>query len=560
VPAWLHLHYLQLQTTDPREKMKLHQSAHPPARALTIFALGFVLGASTCLTSSAWADTNNDRIREMSLKELRVALDNGRVTSEGLVRAYLENIQHDNHAGLRINAVITLNEAALQQAKQWDAQRASVPSRKYPALAGIPFLAKDNIDTQGIPTTGGSLALRTSVPTRNAFIVQKLVDQGAILIGKTNLSELAASYGWLGYSSVGGQTLNPANPLRSASGSSSGSGAAVAARFSPFALGTDTTGSIRSPASVTGMVGMRSSMGLVSRAGIIPMSLTADVAGAITRTVEDQAVVLEAIAGADSNDAATKYARPPTLPFADRLANSSFYGKTIAVIDNFDNSNPEVDAIKMESALRMQAAGATIVRMSLPKDYANLLALVLSPIGLAEFKPQFEAYLSTLPDGQPKDMSEFMRVLSKETSEGTRIINPGRYKGLVLNQETKTTDAPAYIAILTNFIPKYRSELADIMRRNGLDAIFFPTDSCPAAPIPGKVDPTFLCKGYSYGASKISSATGFPEITVNAGTAAGNAPIGMSFLGAAGDDIGVLQLGSAFEKLVRQKPGVRPSP
>ena len=136
-------------------------------------------------------------------------------------------------------------------------------------------------------------------------MVQKLLDEGAILIGKANLSELAASYGWLNYSSVGGQTINPYNPLRDASGSSCGSAAAVAADFAPFALGTDTSGSIRGPASVTGNVGLRPTLGLTSRSGVIPLSLTADDAGAITRTVRDQAIVLDAIRGSDPNDKAT---------------------------------------------------------------------------------------------------------------------------------------------------------------------------------------------------------------------------------------------------------------
>lgn len=167
---------------------------------------------------------------------------------------------------------MTINEQAIEQARKWDAQRAKKPNAKYAPLAGIPFVVKDNFDTAGMVTSGGSYVLRSSVPSQDAFTVKKLLDEQAILLGKANLSELAASFGWFGYSSFGGQTLNPRNTKRDASGSSSGSAAAVAAGFAPFALGSDTSGSIRAPASVTGTVGFRPSQGLISRAGVIPLS------------------------------------------------------------------------------------------------------------------------------------------------------------------------------------------------------------------------------------------------------------------------------------------------
>ncbi len=510
----------------------------------------FLIWAMTTVPTWAGAGVAPNKIINMGLAELRTALDSGALTSAELVTAYLRRIEAKDTGTSGIHAVLSVNDKAMEQARAWDAWRAQQgKSQRNAPLAGIPFLAKDNFDTAQMPTTGGSIALRASKPTSNAFVIQKLLNQGAILLGKTNMSELAASYGWYGYSSVGGQTLNPFNPLRTADGSSSGSAAAVAANFAPFALGTDTTGSIRSPASVTGTVGMRTTLGLVSRSGIIPMSLTADVAGAITRTVEDQAIVIDAIEGEDKKDAATWDVKRPSVSLTTGLANSRFAGTTIAVVDNFDGANTEVDGIKRNSIEAMEKAGARIVHIRLPAIYETLQPAILGPIGVAEFRPQFEAYLATLPDGQPKDLRDFMHTLDTLTDKGTHTINPGRYKGLIENLETRNIDSPDYIRMLTIVIPSLKRELTQIMEQGGYDAMFFPTISCTAPVVPNKVDSTFSCKSYAYAAAKISAVTGFPEITVNGGVSASHIPIGMSFLGKAGEDGKILQLGSAFESI-----------
>ncbi|ALM83331.1 glutamyl-tRNA amidotransferase [Bordetella sp. N] len=503
-----------------------------------------------CFHMPAWASAmSQDKIVAMSLPELRVALDSGALSAEALVGAYLARIDAGDRLERGPHAVIQVNSHAMEQAKAWDAQRAQPGAGNSGApLAGIPFLAKDNYDAAGMPTTGGSLALRTSTPATNAFVIQRLLDQGAILLGKTNLSELAASYGWYGYSSVGGQTLNPYNPLRTADGSSSGSAAAVAEQFAPFALGTDTTGSIRAPASVTAMVGMRTTMGLVSRSGIIPMSLTSDVAGAITRSVEDQAIVLDAIQGEDKQDGSTVGAASTPASLATGLAGASLAGKSIAVVDNFDGGSPDVDDVKRQAVASMEKAGARITHVRLSGDFATLQADLLGPIGLAEFRPQFDAYLATLPADQPHDLPAFLRVLDGLTGKGSKVINPGRYKGLVENLETRTTDSPAYIKMLSVVIPDLKRRLLAVMDQGGYDALVFPTIACTAPVVPGKADATFVCKSYAYAAGKISSATGFPEVTVNGGWAPGNMPVGISFLGRPGDDARLLALAAAFER------------
>lgn len=522
--------------------------AQRPARAALLLAL------AAALPTWAAAAMPAERIIQLGLPELRAALDAGTLTSAELVAAYLQRIESVDRAPGGPRAVLAVSTAALEQARAWDAaqrtRQGSGAPRNAP-LAGIPFLAKDNFDAVGMPNTGGSLALAQSMPATNAFVVQRLLDQGAILLGKTNLSELAASYGWYGYSAVGGQTLNPFNPLRTADGSSSGSAVAVAARLAPFALGTDTTGSIRAPASVTGTVGMRATIGLVSRAGIIPMSLTADAAGAITRSVQDQAIVLDAIQAEDKGDASTQGMARPQQPLATGLASATLAGRRIAVVENFDGGNPEVDTIQRNAVAAMEKAGAQVVRLRLPKVYETLQPAVLGPIGLAEFRPQFEAYLAGLPAGQPRDLREFMARLEGLTDKGTRTINPGRYKGLQENLDTRTTDSPEYIRLLSEVLPALRRELAELMESGRYDALVYPTLACTAPVVPGKADPSFVCKAYAYAAGKISPTTGFPEITVNAGMAAGNLPVGVSFLGRPGDDARVLQIAAAFERVQR---------
>jgi amidase len=276
----------------------------------------------------AWGDPFDPSNK--SIEQLRVAMDSGSVSSEQLVHYYLDRIERFDKAGPRINALISINPKALEQARQLDTNAGRAPHHSL--LYGIPFIAKDNYDTAGIPTSGGSTVLKDSVPSADAFVVQKLREQGAILIGKSNMSELAASYGRLGYSSAGGLTVNPYNTNRDVSGSSSGSAAAVAADFATFALGTDTGGSVRGPASAAGLVGLRPTLGLTSRSGVIPLSLTFDTTGVLTRSVRDLAIVLDAIAGPDSQDVATLQQPAAHSSYVAALGVHSLTGTRLGVI------------------------------------------------------------------------------------------------------------------------------------------------------------------------------------------------------------------------------------
>lgn len=505
----------------------------------------FAVGSLMMLAASAQAA---DRIDSMTLADMRLALDRGDISSEQLVRHYLDNIQANNRQGQNINALVTINEAALEQARNWDAERASNPEARHATLAGIPFVAKDNFDTQGMVTSGGSYVLRFSVPSQNAYVVKKLIDAKAILLGKTNMSELAASYGWFGYSSFGGQTLNPRNLKRDASGSSSGSAAAVAAGFAPFALGSDTSGSIRAPASVTGTVGLRPSLGLISRSGIIPLSLTFDTGGVITNNVTDQAIVLDAIKGQDQSDPATFGLASDSLHFARSLDSSALKGKTIGIVSNFKGANPEVDQILQNARETLAKRDAHVVNVELPKQFETLWGDVLGPVGEGEFKPQFERYLATLAADQPRTLEQFLELARKNQAEnGAHGMNPARLAGLETIAKSATTDSPAYISILTTKIPQLRAQLTQVMAKNKVDSLFFATIDCPASVVHGVSDDSYVCNSVdTYASSYIASATGFPEITVPAGVIKGNLPVGVSFLGRYAEDAKLVSFGYAF--------------
>lgn len=505
----------------------------------------FVACSLLVLAASAHADNGIDR---MTLADMRQALDKGDISSEQLVRHYLDNIRANNHQGQNINALVTVNEQAIEQARQWDARRQKTPNARFAPLAGIPFVVKDNFDTAGLVTSGGSYVLRSSVPSQDAFTVKKLIDGQAILLGKANLSELAASFGWFGYSSFGGQTLNPKNTRRDASGSSSGSAASVAAAFAPFALGSDTSGSIRAPASVTGTVGFRPSLGLISRSGIIPLSLAFDTGGVITSSVLDQAIVLDAIKGPDNHDAATLDLASDTIKFEQALKGASLKGKTIGVISNFKGANPEVDQVFQSAQETLGKRGARVVAIELPKAFETLWSDVLGPVGESEFKPQFERYLGTLDASQPRTLAQFLeRARSNQAENGSHGMNPARLAGLEALAKIDSSDSPQYISILSRKIPQLRAQLTDIMRRNKVDSLFFATINCPASVVHGVTDDSYVCHaGDTYASSYIASATGFPEITVPAGTIKGNLPVGVSFLGGYGEDAKVVGLGYAF--------------
>jgi amidase len=498
------------------------------------------------VSAAVWG-TEASNPANASIEQLRAALDSGRLTYEQLMRYYLRRIARFDKTGPRINAVISIDPNALQQAKRLDAVTKGKPHSSM--LYGIPFIVKDNYNTAGIPTSGGSVALKNSIPSTNAFVVQKLLDQGAILIGKGNMSELAASYGRLGYSSAGGLTVNPYNTARDVSGSSSGSAAGVAADFAAFALGTDTGGSVRGPASVAGLVGLRPTLGLTSRSGVIPLSLTFDTTGVLSRSVKDLAIILEAIAGQDPQDAATLQQSAHHPSYVDALDAHSLQGARFGVVINFRGANAEVDGVEQSALHELKSQGAVLVPISLPEEFETLWQSVLGPVGEAEFKPQFERYLKAFPSAHPKTLAELIDISSSSAVVNSATpVNPKRLDALREAQATQLTDSPLYIRILTQVIPSLRQQLQTLMAANQLQALVFSTMSCPASPRFDRADPAYSCKtDDTYRAGYVASAAGFPEVTVPAGRISANVPVGFSFMGLPYSETKLLSFASAFE-------------
>jgi amidase len=504
-----------------------------PAK-LALFVLAF--SAATAAGRGAGPAFN---LRDADIAQLREALDGHRITYEQLVRYHLQRIGRLDETGPGIHALITLNPQALTQARQLDRNK---PDPHHGRLLGIPFIAKDNFNTADMPTTGGSAALRGVQSMGNAFVIQRLLDQGAILIAKANMSELASSYGRLGFSTVGGLTLNPYNLARNASGSSSGSAAAIAAGYATFALGTDTSGSVRGPANVTGLVGLRPTLGLTSRSGIIPLSLTFDTPGILARSVMDVADVLDVITAVDTGDAATTLQPQRSGSYADAIRPAALRGARLGVVTNFRGGNDEVDAAERKALAMLESQGADLVAVRLPDNFEHLWPLIMRPVGEAEFKPQVERYLRTLPSTAPKTLAELIQRTASSAA------NPALVEALRTTNDTDLTDSPTYIKVLTQVIPSLRSQLQQLMQSKHLDALVFATMSCPASPRYDQPDPSYVCRHEDpYRASYVAATTGFPEVTVPVARLTGRLPMGLSILGEPFTETQLLGLADALQ-------------
>ncbi|MET0292421.1 MAG: amidase family protein, partial [Steroidobacteraceae bacterium] len=321
-------------------------------------------------------------IQTATIPELEKAMADGALTSEALTKAYLARIAAFDKQGPTINTVIQLNEKALDDAKTLDEERKAGKLRG--PLHGIPVVLKDNIDTFDMPTTAGSTLLKGSVPPDDAFITKRLREAGAIILAKLNLSEFAAGGGSTGgsrdvevikagavpngYSSMGGQTRNPHDLDRGPSGSSGGTGAAIAAAFAQFGLGTDTHSSVRGPSSVNGIVGLKPTNGLMSRDGIIPLALSLDTAGPMARSVTDIAIALNVMAGVDAADAMTQRAEGKVeKDYVTFLNKGALKGKRVGVSRDFNGQNAGADAVYEKAVVALRALGATVVDVSYPE-------------------------------------------------------------------------------------------------------------------------------------------------------------------------------------------------
>ncbi len=497
-----------------------------------------------CVVSTAVAQAPH----EASIDELQAEMAAGRLTSRKLVEHFLARIEALDRNGPKLNSVVEINPDALAIAATLDAERKQ--RRVRGPLHGIPILLKDNIDTaDAMSTTAGSLALLGSKPREDAFVVQRLRAAGAVILGKTNLSEWAnfrstrSSSGW---SARGGQTRNAHAAGRNPCGSSSGSGVAIAAGLAVAAVGTETDGSIVCPSAVNGIVGIKPSIGLVSRSGIIPIAISQDTAGAMARTVSDAALLLAAMMGTDARDPAMQGA---ALAFAVPAAKSAtLRGVRIGIARNLVGNHADVTALFEQAIASLKAAGAEIIDPATLDTPADLRTDELTVL-LYEFKDGINEYLATRR-GVPRTLAELIEFNERERAREM----PHFGQELFLRAQNETSDEAAYRAA------RDRARLAAGV--NGIDAALAKHRvEVLVAPTLGPAWLTDHINGdqsVGAGTSRAAAVAGYPHVTVPMGFVRG-LPIGLSFIGGAGADAKVVALAFAFEQATNsRKPPTLP--
>lgn len=488
-------------------------------------------------------------LEEITIEELQQGYLSGEFSVLEVVQAYLgriEAIDLDPN-GPELNSVITINSEAIDIAASMDTQLLQSAEGVLPLLFGIPVLLKDNIDTkEGMPNTAGARAMAESRPYRDAFIVQQLREAGAIILGKTNLSEWAnfhSSFSSSGWSGLGGQTKNPYDQSRSPCGSSAGSGVAASANLAMFTIGTETNGSITCPANANGLVGIKPTVGLLSRSGIIPISYTQDTPGPMTRTVRDAAIALSAMIGIDSTDkktlASEAYLKTDYLAY---LNQNLLQGARIGVYNGPRGRHFRVDTLFNSRLRDLEQAGATLIELdqiSQENPGGNSYQIMLY-----EFKDGLNKYFRSLGENAlVNDLDDLILQTLGDPVE-MRYFDHDR---LLRAQAKGPITEPAYEQALSELNRKTQTEGIDrVMNMHDLDVIISITGG-PA----WKID---LINGDNFGLSSSSPAarSGYPNITVPMGQIE-NLPVGMSFFGRAWDEAKLIGYAYAFEQMTQAR-------
>ncbi len=484
-------------------------------------------------------------LHEATITGLQEQMKNGNYTARALCELYLRRIEAIDKAGPRLNSVIELNPDALTIADQLDQERKNGKLRG--PLHGIPVLIKDNIDTADqMRTSAGSLALAGHKATQDAFIVRRLREAGAVVLGKTNLSEWAnfrSTRSTSGWSSRGGQTKNPYILDRTPSGSSAGSGAAVSANLCAVAVGTETDGSVVSPASCCGLVGIKPTVGLLSRSGIIPISATQDTAGPMARTVQDAALLLSALAGPDAADAATQGSAGKVQPdYTVFLKPDGLRGKRLGVEKNhLTGSSDAVPLLKAAIEL-LKAQGAAIVEVEVEK-LTDPLGEAEYDVLLYEFKDGVNKYLATAN----ADVKTLADVIAFNTANKPKAMPHFQQEILEASQKLENLSSSKYRAALRKSHEGARAALDGVLRANRLDGIVAITNS-PARCI----DLINGDAGGGPGFSSPAAMAGYPHITVPMGQVYG-LPAGLSFVGGAWQEGPLLGMAYAYEQASKKR-------
>jgi amidase len=476
-------------------------------------------------------------LQEATISSINEAFNNGVINAKQLVQMYLNRIATYEDGGPKLNSITTVNPQALDIAEALDIERQLQGPRS--PLHGIPILLKDNIDTFDLPTSNGSVILQNAIPPDDAFITKALRDAGAIILGKAAMGEFAGG----SYNTIDGQTINAYSFLRNTGGSSSGSGAAVAGNLTVLAIGTDTSTSVRGPASFNGVVGLRPTTGLISRDGIAPKNLTFDTAGPIARTVTDMAHLLNVIAGVDPADPLTLNSQGK-IPddYTDFLVRGSLQGARIGVVRDFFGGNPEIDALAEAAINKLEELGAEIIDpVRFPADYLNFYVrnggTNIRRIADYRFKEDWEAYLATFTDPSiPKTVAEFISIYETVVNSSALPVENSVLDLLKRSLTTSTSD-PAYINLIDNLLPEATRIQLALFDSFDLDAMVFPYQSNFASPIRNPAysvsDPTFQPSPSIPSPATIAgyASDGFPGIVVPMGFGSAGLPTAISFFG-----------------------------
>jgi amidase len=487
---------------------------------------------------------NYTYLEEITIRQLQEAYENETFSVEQIVSDYLARIEAIDKQGSAINSIIFINPKAMDLAKELDKERKEGKIRG--PLHGIPVILKDNINTADMPTTAGAIVLRNSYPANDSYLTKKLKEAGAIIIAKANLSEWANFRGDMsssGWSGVGGQTKNPYVLDRNPCGSSSGSGAAIAASLAAFAIGTETNGSIVCPSNNNGLVGLKPTVGLLSRSGIIPISFTQDTPGPMARSVEDVAISLGSMVGIDSADNKTLASLGKSHnDYTIFLKKDGLRGKRIGLLKNSMGFHAKVDTLMKQVVVDLKKQGAEVVELdfSLERSVNGSSFQVL----LYEFKDGLEKYFSSLGDKAPvRTMQELIDFNRKDSIElvhfDQHLLEMAAVKGNLQSKEYLDALAAMLQATRENGIDK-------LLKENSLDALMAPTGS-PA----WKTD---LTNGDHYigGSSSLAAISGYPTITVPMGFI-DELPVGISFFSTAWTEPLLLEIAYAYEQSTKHR-------
>ncbi|MEM7706900.1 MAG: amidase [Pseudomonadota bacterium] len=485
----------------------------------------------------------NERVLATSATELARDIKAGRITAEAAVRTALTRIDQLDRSGPQLQSIITTNGQSIAVARAID-EAIQMNRGQGGLLQGVPVLVKDNIETREMPTTAGSLALIDNNTGRDATIVARLRSAGAVILGKTNLSEWAnyrSQNGVAGWSGVGGLTRNPFDLNRSAGGSSSGSAVAVAAGFAPVALGTETSGSIVSPAASMGLVGFKPTVGLVPRSHIVPLSPRQDGPGVIAHTVEDAALLTTVMAGTDAQDPATAEAdaRREDYVAATRQGIASM---RIGVFRWAEGDNPAVSEAFNAALEVLKSLGVELVEIP---EFSPKPVLWQSGdrVLQAEFKAGLEAYLaSAAPAVQTRTLAALIKFNEEHADRELALFDQGI---LIEAQQAPAVESDAHQQVVAELVSAAREHGVDmLLKTNDVRLLVMPTAK-PAAPVDlaGASQPS----GAPLGAPWLPGMAGYPLLTVPMGEHLG-LPLGITFVGTAWDDAAVLQAGAAYQR------------